>query len=211
MAPSKPTPAAGAAPHGKRVRADAQRNRARILEAAEAVFTERGSSASTEEVARRAGVAIGTVFRHFPTKKDLLAAIIKELMLRLTADANAAVEDGDPTTAFYAFFTRVVEQAAAKKSVVDLLAEAGIDLDAAKPVQTLRQAIGSLLAGAQRAGGVRDDVQLPEVMALLTATSQAALRAGWSPELQQRTLAVIYAGLRPAPVGKQVRTQSSPG
>jgi len=201
MAPSKPTPAASAAPPGKPIRADAQRNRARILAAAEAVFTERGPSASTEEVARRAGVAIGTVFRHFPTKNDLLAAILKELMQRLTDDANSAVADGDPATAFFAFFTRVVEQAAAKKTVIDLLAEAGIDLDAAKPVQALRQAIGSLLAGAQQAGAVRDDIRLTEVMALLTATSQTALRAGWSPELQQRALAVIYAGLRPAPGG----------
>jgi AcrR family transcriptional regulator len=144
-------------------------------------------------------VAIGTIFRHFPTKKDLLTAIIKELMQRLTDDVIHLVDDGDPTRAFFEFFTRVVEQAAAKKSVVDLLTETGIDLDVAEPVHTLQQAIGSLLTGAQRAGAVRNDVQLAEVMALLTATSQAALRTGWDPELQHRTLAVIYAGLRPAP------------
>ncbi|WP_027944399.1 TetR/AcrR family transcriptional regulator [Amycolatopsis taiwanensis] len=193
MSAHKPVPASG-----KPVRADAQRNRARILAAAEAVFAEGGPSASTEEVARRAGVAIGTVFRHFPTKKDLLAAIVKELMERLTAEVNSLVEVGDPATAFFEFFTRVVEQAAAKKSVVDLLAQAGVDLDVAKPVNALRQAIGALLAGAQRAGAVRDDVQLAEVMALLTATSQAALRSGWSRKLQHRALAVIYAGLRSA-------------
>ncbi|HVV20388.1 MAG TPA: helix-turn-helix domain-containing protein, partial [Pseudonocardiaceae bacterium] len=61
------------------LRADAQRNRARILNAAESVFAELGASASTEEVAARAGVAIGTVFRHFPTKRDLLAAIMRGL------------------------------------------------------------------------------------------------------------------------------------
>jgi AcrR family transcriptional regulator len=197
MAPRKPTSATPAAPADKPVRADAQRNRARILAAAEAVFTDQGPSASTDEVARRAGVAIGTVFRHFPTKKDLLAALIKELMRRLIDEVNALVDDGDPTTAFFAFFTRVVEQAAAKKSVVDLLTEAGIVLDVAKPVHALQQAIGSLLASAQQAGAIRHDIQLAEVMALLTATSQAALRAGWSKTLQHRTLAVIYAGLRP--------------
>jgi AcrR family transcriptional regulator len=181
----------------KLVRADAQRNRARILDAAEEVFTERGSSASTEEVARRAGLAIGTIFRHFPTKRDLLAAIIKRLTERLTEDVANLVDDGDPATAFYEFFDRVVAQAAAKKSVVDLLAEAGITLDVAKPVQALREAIGSLLTGAQRAGAVRQEIQLDEVMALLTATSQAALRAGWSPDLQHRTLNVVHAGFRP--------------
>jgi AcrR family transcriptional regulator len=141
-------------------------------------------------------VAIGTVFRHFPTKKDLLAAIVKELMRRLTDDVNRLADDGDPATAFFTFFTRVVQQAAAKKSVVDLLAEAGVDLDVAKPVHSLRQAVGTLLANAQQAGTIRDDVRLAEVMALLTATSQAALRAGWSRKLQQRALAIVYTGLR---------------
>ncbi|WP_018687134.1 TetR/AcrR family transcriptional regulator [Actinokineospora enzanensis] len=178
-------------------RADAQRNRARILAAAEEVFTELGPTASTEEVARRAGVAIGTVFRHFPTKRDLLVAIVKDLMARLADEVAALAAEGDPATAFFDFFTRVVDQAAAKKSVVDLLAESGIALDVADPLDSLGQAIGALLAGAQAAGAVRADVRLDEVMALLTALSQAALRAGWDADLRRRTLAVIHAGFRP--------------
>src|SRR3982074_1256888 len=79
MTPPKPFAAEAGDPAGaKPLRADARRNRARILDAAEVVFSEKGASASTEEVASRAGVAIGTVFRHFPTKKDLLRAIMKE-------------------------------------------------------------------------------------------------------------------------------------
>ncbi|WP_406674290.1 helix-turn-helix domain-containing protein [Nonomuraea sp. N2-4H] len=74
----------------KPMRADARRNRARILAAAEEVFAERGASASTEEVAARAGVAIGTVFRHFPTKRDLLAAIMKDLRRRLHREGGGA-------------------------------------------------------------------------------------------------------------------------
>lgn len=203
MASRKPSSVAAEPAPTKPVRADAQRNRARILDVAEEVFTELGPSASTDEVARRAGLAIGTIFRHFPTKKDLLAAIIKRLTQRLTDDVHHFVDGGDPATAFFEFFSRVVEQAAAKKSVVDLLAETGIDLDVAKPVQSFRHAIGSLLDGAQRAGAVRDEIQLDEVMALLTATSQAALRAGWSETLQHRALAVIYAGLRPEHPGSR--------
>src|SRR4051812_44194715 len=95
------------------LRADAQRNRARILDAAEAVFDELGPRASTAEVARRAGVAIGTVFRHFPTKDDLLAAILKRLLVHLVE--RAAQLD------LFTFFTHLVAQAAAKKTVVDLL------------------------------------------------------------------------------------------
>ena len=72
------------------LRADARRNRAAILAAAEAVFAEQGTSAPTEEVAARAGVAIGTVFRHFPTKDALLAAMMKELLARLAAGGSGA-------------------------------------------------------------------------------------------------------------------------
>jgi AcrR family transcriptional regulator len=179
------------------MRADAARNRARILEAAEAVFAEKGPSASTEEVAARAGVAIGTVFRHFPTKKDLLAAIVGDLVRRLTADVERLIADGDPATALFDFFTRLVALSAAQKTVVELLAGAGLDLPVAKLVRALWQAIETLLAGAQRAGTVRAEVRTDEVIALLTGLCQGALSAGWDADLQQRTLAVVFAGLRP--------------
>ena len=182
---------------GRALRADARRNRARILAAAEEVFSERGASASTEEVASRAGVAIGTVFRHFPTKNDLLRAIMKDLLRRLTEEVVSLGADGDPATALFAFFTRMVEQAAAKKAVVDLLAGAGTDLQVAEPVQALRQGVDGLLARARRAGAVREDVRITEVMALLTSTCQGALQAGWDPDLQRRALTIIFDGLRP--------------
>src|SRR6266508_2826717 len=92
---------------GRAMRADAQRNRERILQAAETVFAERGASASTEDVAELAGVAIGTVFRHFPTKKDLLQAIMKNLMARLAARAAAEAD-------LFDFFDYFVAEAASK-------------------------------------------------------------------------------------------------
>jgi AcrR family transcriptional regulator len=180
------------------LRADARRNRARILEAAEQVFSEKGASASTEEVASSAGVAIGTIFRHFPTKDDLLRALMKELLQRLTDEVSSLNTDGDPATALFTFFTRMVEQAAAKKTVVDLLAQTGINVQVADPVQALRQGIQALLIRAQQAGAVRDDVQIAEVMALLTSTCQGALHAGWDHDLQHRTLTIVFNGLRPA-------------
>jgi AcrR family transcriptional regulator len=179
------------------LRADARRNRAAILAAAEAVFAEQGTSAPTEEVAARAGVAIGTVFRHFPTKDALLAAMMKELLARLAREAAKLISDGDPAAALFTFFARVVEQAAARKTVADLLADQGIDLRAAGPVATLRRELETLLAGAIQAGAVRNDVGAAEVLALLAATSDAALRSGWDSGLQQRVLAVVFAGLRP--------------
>ncbi|MBG0820427.1 helix-turn-helix transcriptional regulator [Planomonospora sp. ID91781] len=171
---------------GVGVRADAQRNRERILDAAEEVFAHRGTSASTEEVARLAGVAIGTVFRHFPTKDDLLAEILKRLLARLAEDAATLGGAGG----LHVFFRRLVEQAAAKRTVVDL---AGVSVPGA--VGQLGEAVGELLRQAQAAGTVRGDVGRPEVMALLVSVCQGALQGGWDLELQERTLAVIFAGL----------------
>lgn len=180
----------------KPLRADARRNRERILAAAEQVFAGRGASASTEEVAAEAGVAIGTVFRHFPTKQDLLSAIVKELLERLTAEVTA-LATADPATALFEFFTSVVEQAAAKRTVVELLAEGGVRVGVAEPLRGLADALGVLLARAQDAGAVRREVRLDEVLALLTATAQGALHGNWSDDLRQRTLEVVFAGLRP--------------
>ncbi len=167
------------------MRADAQRNRERILQAAETVFAERGASASTDDVAELAGVAIGTVFRHFPTKKDLLAAIMKNLMARLVTRAAE--------TDLFGFFEYFVAEAASKKTIVDLLS-----IEVADSVEQFRDAVGELLGAAQKTGAVRPEIQVDEVLALLTATSQGALRAGWDADLQRRTLAIVYAGLRPA-------------
>nr|WP_323374015.1 helix-turn-helix domain-containing protein [Plantactinospora alkalitolerans] len=170
------------------MRADAQRNRARILDAAEAVFAEAGPRASTEEVARRAGVAIGTVFRHFPTKDDLLAAIMKRLLAQLVEEAERLD--------LFAFFRHVVAQAAAKKTVVDLLAGSGVDIRLPEAAGHLEEAVGRLLEQAQAAGAVAAPVRLPEVMALFLSVCQGALHGGWDDQLQARTLAVIFAGLR---------------
>ncbi|WP_430501682.1 TetR family transcriptional regulator [Micromonospora trifolii] len=173
---------------GLPLRADAQRNRARILDAADAVFAEFGTRASTEEVARRAGVAIGTVFRHFPTKDDLLAAIMKRLLAQLVEEAGKSD--------LFAFFTHLVAQAAAKKTVVDLLAGSGMDIRLPDAVGHLEEAVGRLLEQARAAGAVADSVRLPEAMALLASLCQGALHGGWDQQLQARTLAVIFAGLR---------------
>jgi AcrR family transcriptional regulator len=198
MTVPKQSPGEAGEPEGARVmRADARRNRAAILAAAEAVFAEKGPSASTEEVAARAGVAIGTVFRHFPTKQALLRAIMKDLLQRLAQEANSLTAQGDPATALFTFMSRIVEQAAEKKTVVDLLAETGVDLQVADSVHALREGIQDLLSRSQHAGAVRADVRLDEVIALLTGACQGALHGGWDRDLQRRTLAIVFDGLRP--------------
>ena len=187
---------AGARATYRPLRADARRNRARVLDAAEAVFTAKGVSASTEEIARAAGVGVGTVFRHFPTKKDLLTAIMQARLERVFARAGALAADGDPATAFFTFFTWMLEQSAAKKTVMEVAGEQGIALP--KPMEEFRRAVDALLTGARRAGTVRADAALPEVMALLIGTCQAAMRGGWDERLREATLTIIFDGLRPA-------------
>ncbi|GLZ13901.1 TetR family transcriptional regulator [Actinomadura sp. NBRC 104425] len=181
------------------MRADARRNRARILAAAEEVFAEKGESASTEEVAARAGVAIGTVFRHFPTKRDLLAAIMKELRTRLLAEAAALSAHTDPATAFFDFFAFLVERAARVRTVLGLLDAEGMGIEPGDQIRALQQVVGELLEAAQRAGAVRPDVAIDEVMAILTATCQGALHGAWDDDLRRRTLNVVFDGLRPRP------------
>jgi AcrR family transcriptional regulator len=183
------------------LRADARRNRVRILEVAEAVFAEQGASAATEEVARRAGVAIGTVFRHFPTKHDLLVAVVKNVLDRLVDEVRGLVDGADPADGLVATFARVVQLAAANKAVFDRLAETGAVVDVGLAVARLRPEVDALLDRARRAGALRAEVGTDEVMALLAAAGQGALTGGWDGELQRRTLAVVVAGLRPPPPG----------
>ena len=193
----------------KPLRSDARRNRARILDAAEHVFTESGATGSTEEIARRAGVAIGTVFRHFPTKSDLVHAITKHRVARLMRELDALDHAPERGKALFTFFAQMVKQAATKQRVADLLGQTGVEISLPDAVQQLERAVGRLLHHAQTAGTVDDDVRLPEVMALLTSVCQGALAGGWDPGLQERTLAVVFAGLRPdgaTPAGRQPNT-----
>ncbi|MCP3801938.1 TetR/AcrR family transcriptional regulator [Allokutzneria sp. A3M-2-11 16] len=177
------------------LRADARRNRARILAAAAEVFDEHGTSASTEEVARRAGVAVGTVFRHFPTKNDLLAAIMKDLQSRLTAEAEALAAK-DEATALFTFFADIVEHAASTRTVIHLLAAAGTNVDVDRQLAALGETLDALLTRARKARTVHSEVRLDEVIALLTAACQGTLAAGWTPDLRRRTVARLLDGLR---------------
>ena len=182
------------------MRADARRNRELLLEAAEAVFAAEGASASTEEVARRAGVGSGTLFRHFPTKEALVEAIVVARVERLVEEADRLAAEGDPAEAFFEFFVRTVEESETKKTYSELLAEGFVDVEDAAPEfrRRLRRGIGTLLEGAQEAGTVRTDVSVPEVMSLLVGAARAAEHSGEDRNLRERTLKIFLDGLRPA-------------
>jgi AcrR family transcriptional regulator len=182
-------------------RVDAQANRGRILDVAEEVFGAGGESASTEEVASLAGVGIATVFRHFPTKAALLQAVLVRRYDRLREQAEAALDTADPGTAFFDFFRHLVADAATKIAIGAALHDAGGDSDggATRAAAGLRGAVGALLQRAQQAGAVRDDVELPEVYALLVATSRAGAHTDLDEEVKARALAIVFDGLAAGP------------
>jgi AcrR family transcriptional regulator len=186
---------------GRAQRVDARANRGRILDVAEEVFGKGGESASTEEVARLAGVGIGTVFRHFPTKAALLEAVLVRRLDRLRGQAEALLGSAEPGQAFLGFFGYLVTDAESKIAIAEALADAGGDSDgdAAQASDGLRRAVGELLQHAQQAGAVRDDVALPEVYALLVGTSQSVARGHLGEEARARLLAVVFDGLAPRP------------
>ncbi|WIM93770.1 helix-turn-helix domain-containing protein [Actinoplanes oblitus] len=170
-------------------RADAQRNRARLLEVAEEVFAERGTTVATEEIARAAGVGIGTLFRHFPTKEALLQAVYLARLRRLTDDAATSPSLTD-------WIRHAVEQSRVKNAFAEALTEAGIDPRgaAAEVHRDLLAAIDTMLRRDQSAGTVRPDLQVPDVIALLAGASRAV---EVSPTSQSQVLNVLFAGLRP--------------
>jgi AcrR family transcriptional regulator len=181
---------------GRRLRADAQRNRARVLAVAAEVFAAEGLSVPVHEIARRAGVGTGTVSRHFPTKEDLFAAILLERMQYLTQQADELAATRDAGAAFFAFFALVAGEGAANLGLAQALAGAGYDLDAAGAQAgfDVPGRLIAMLARAQEAGDVRPDVGYQDVKALLAGclARDAVDAAALSP-----VIAVVCQGLRP--------------
>ncbi|MCU7726172.1 TetR/AcrR family transcriptional regulator [Actinoplanes sp. KI2] len=186
------------------LRADARRNRARILEAAEKVLVERGTTVSTEEIARAAGVGVGTLFRHFPTKEELIQGVFVARLHRLADDAFRLAESSDPGKALTSFLRQAVAQGEVKNALAAMLTSAGVDLqEAAGEVhQEVRRALGTLLRSAQETGAVRRDLEVSDLIGLLAGTSRAIEYAGSDVTARDRILAVVLDGLRPpSPAG----------
>jgi AcrR family transcriptional regulator len=194
---NKPTVAkADADRAGRALRADARRNRARVLEVAAEVFATDGLSVPVQEIARRAGVGTGTVSRHFPTKQELFAAILLRRMEQLTGQADALAEGEDPGTAFFTFFATLVHAGAANLGLAEALAGAGYDLETAavRAGYDLPGRLRDLLARAQQAGAVRTDVDYADVKALLAGC--LAREGGSDDAALDRVIAVVCEGLR---------------
>lgn len=177
-------------------RADARRNRARIVEVARVELARQGTGVGMDDLARAAGVGVGTLYRHFPTKEALLTAVLAERIAGAALDAKTAARQPDAGHAFFAFLERMWREGAEKKDLVDALGGAGFDIRGATADASgeFRRALGALLRRARQAGAVRADATLEDVLALLAAAMTAAGRPGTSPA---RLFSIVCDGLRP--------------
>jgi AcrR family transcriptional regulator len=186
-------------------RADAQRNHRLLLEAAAEAFAERGIDVPAEEIARRAGVAKGTLFRHFPAKEDLVAAVLIDRIgqvRELAVEAGGAADVGLPAIA--EFMERAAELIAADRSFFDAAMRDGdqrLAIHAAK--LALEHELDALVARAQAGGHVREDVVGADIaMLILAATNTCAPAQSVCPTLWRRYLALMVDALRPGQTTK---------
>ncbi|SNT30810.1 transcriptional regulator, TetR family [Streptosporangium subroseum] len=177
------------------LRADAARNRARVLQVAYETFAEEGAAVPIDEIARRAGVGAGTVYRHFPTKESLFQAIVADRLSQVIERARAQTA-ADPGEGLYAFLFHMAEQGATDLGLTEAFAGIGFDLTEALP-EAEREFTGimaDLLAQAQRAGTVRSDVDTDDIKTLIVGL-QAMRRFRGDSERMRRVYPVIRAGL----------------
>jgi AcrR family transcriptional regulator len=182
----------------KPLRADAARNRAKVLTAAQEAFAAEGLAVPLDEIARRAGVGAGTVYRHFPTKEALFEAVMLDRVTRLVAYAESLVTAADPGAAFFEFAHRMIVGAAASQDLVDAILAADLGeaslIVAAK--RALNQAGAKLLTRAQRDGVVRKDIGIDELMVLFSGAVMTLRQRPGEAHLQKVVFEVLRDGLR---------------
>jgi AcrR family transcriptional regulator len=169
------------------LRADARRNLELVLDAAEQAFAASGPDASIDEIARLAGVGHGTVFRRFPTKDDLMYAVIERHVAQMQAIAEEALDSDDPGEAFFDFARRVAELNMSTPGLHRCVVHCGGKPGAAK-LETL---VAKIVSRAQRAGAVRRDVKPADVQLLVRSALISAPPGQW-----RRYLDVVLDGLR---------------
>jgi AcrR family transcriptional regulator len=169
------------------LRADARRNLERVLDAATEVFAASGPDASIDEIARRAGVGHGTVFRRFPTKDDLMYAVVERRVAQMRSLAEKALAADDPGEAFFVFVREVAELAMTTPGLHRCVVHSHDKPGAAELEQLSTRVVGR----AQRAGAVRRDLRPAEVGPLVRAALLAAPAGEW-----RRYLDVVLDGLR---------------
>lgn len=182
------------------LRADARRNRQRVLDAAKVVVAEHGPDSSLDEIARRAGVGIGTLYRHFPTRQALLEAVFRDSTEQL-ADYGRDLLDSDdePHDALRAWLHAQVEHAATHcalaASVILTALDRDSDDDGGMPCEELRSTGAELLRRAQDAGMIRSDIDVDDVCRMGSAIAIATQEAPGGPVCAERLFTLMMDGL----------------
>lgn len=180
------------------LRADARRNRERVIDAAQALIASDGLALPVREIARRAGVGAGTVHRHFPTKQALLAAIVIDRVEKVIDEARALADAEDPGDALLRTLRRMLDEGTESAALKAALAGTDFDLRTAAPnvARELRDALTTLLANAQHAGHVRRDIDIDDVLALLAGAFASIQHASADRTRAARLTDVLFDGLR---------------
>ena len=183
------------------LRRDAERNRRRILEAASAAFTERGLAVTMDDIAARAGVGVGTVYRRFPDKELLIEALLEDRLSEIAVRGEQALESEDAWEALIGFLEYGLELQAADRGLKDLLLSTAHGRDRIAAVrERLAPIADALVERAQQAGRLRPDLQGTD-FALLHVMVGATIdfTRDVEPEAWRRALGIVIDGLRPHP------------
>lgn len=196
----KPASRSATAAEPPQMRADARRNREAVLAAARELFAEHGFEAQMDEIARRAEVGVGTVYRHFPTKEDLLDALIARRFDSLAARAAQAVDeakDGDPWEAFEGFIHFSAELQTGDRALSEAMANRSERMHAAAVCSGLVEQLEALLRRTKRAGVVRKDLAVEDIPSMVCGVGQVAIASHERPHWRwDRVLAIWLDGVR---------------
>jgi AcrR family transcriptional regulator len=184
------------------LRADARRNREKVLEAARAVFSEQGRDAQMDDVARAAGVGVGTVYRHFPTKEALIEALMVSAFEAIAAAAEAALEVEDPWNAFTSVLWRGAETMAGDRALSEVFASIPGATEAVMPtVAGLTDTMSELIRRAQKAGALREDLIVDDIPMVMCGIGSATKKEHRCPDAWRRHLTIVLEGMRAPSAG----------
>jgi AcrR family transcriptional regulator len=187
-----------ALPSQRPLRRDAERNRQRILDAARVVFAERGLSGSHDDIAREAGVGVGTVYRRFPDKEQLIDALFEARIEEIVDIARAAVDHPDPWEALVGYLVRMQELQSEDRGLKEILLGGARGLERAVAARALIVPLAArVLQRAKDAGVVRRDIELTDLPLIQLAIGTVAEASrDVAPDVWRRTMTLVLDGLR---------------
>jgi AcrR family transcriptional regulator len=180
------------------LRADARRNREKVMAAARAAFAEHGSDAQMDDVARRAEVGVGTVYRHFPTKEALFVALLQDTFARIAERARATLDHADPWAAFAAMMWDAGESLAGDRALAEAM-QADLTMEPCPGQVELSAITTELIERAQAAGSMRADAVLEDIPMVMCGVGSATFRKHPCPDAWRRHLAIVLDGMRARP------------